>query len=235
MIVAVVAVPLSGTVAHAQAVAVRPAVEIATEENRRGVSWSEGRAALSGDIAVEAGWLEATARVVTLRGAGLHGGADVAIDLGLAARRQIGPVQLTGQGIVHLFTDAAGSQDYAELGGNAAYTLGPARVTTGLSYAPPQDAIGGSNLYLFAGADAGIPATPFTLYGHVGRSTGAVDDPVRAGRLRPGGNYTDWRVGVDHVTGPLAFSLEYVGTDIPKVAARGDHGDRLVARARFSF
>ncbi|WP_347301859.1 TorF family putative porin [Croceibacterium sp. TMG7-5b_MA50] len=232
----VAAVSFAGTAASAQnVISVRPGVEMATEENRRGVSWSEGRATASADVALGIGALEGTARVGALRDAGLHGGADAVIDLGLAARQQAGPVELTAQGIVHLFTGAVGKQDYAELGVTAGYTLGPIRATGGAFYAPAQDAIGGSNLYLFAGADAGIPATPFTVYGHVGRSSGDVDDPLRASRLRPGGTYRDWRVGVDHVTGPLAFSLEYVGTDIPDRDAKGDHDDRLVARARFSF
>ncbi|WP_121116481.1 TorF family putative porin [Croceibacterium ferulae] len=232
------AVLCPGTAAIAQSIApvsLRPAFEIATEENRRGVSWSEGRAAISADFALEAGALGATARLVTLRDAGLHGEADTVIDLGLSATQDVGPFAVTGQGIVHLFTGAFGKQDYAEAGVTAAYTLGPVRVSGGGFYAPEQSAIGGSNLYLFAGADAGIPATPLTLYGHVGRSSGDVDDTLRANRLRPGGRYSDWRVGVDHVTGPLAVSLEYVGTDIPDEAARGDHDDRLVARARFSF
>jgi hypothetical protein len=237
-IVVLAALLLPGTAATAQSlgpVALRPAFEIATEENRRGVSWSEGRAAISADLALEAGALGATARLVSLRDAGLHGGADTVVDLGLSATQDVGPFALTGQGIVHLFTGAFGKQDYAEAGITAAYSLGPLRASAGGMYAPEQSAIGGSNLYLFAGADAGIPATPLTLYGHVGRSTGDVDDIVRANRLRPGGRYTDWRVGVDHVTGPLAVSLEYVGTDIPEAAARGDHDDRLIARARFSF
>lgn len=238
MIAIVAAVLFPGTAAIAQSLgpaSLRPAFEIATEENRRGVSWSEGRAAASADLALGIGGLEGTARIVTLRDAGLHGGADTVVDLGLSATQDLGPFAVTGQGIVHLFTGAFGKQDYAEAGLTAAYTLGPVRVTGGGFYAPEQGAIGGSNLYLFAGADAGIPATPLTLYGHVGRSTGDVDDVVRANRLRPGGRYSDWRVGVDHVTGPLAVSLEYVGTDIPEPAAMNDHGDRVVARARFSF
>lgn len=232
------AVLFPGTAAVAQSltpVSLRPAFEIATEENRRGVSWSEGRAAISADLALGAGPVEGTARVVSLRDAGLHGGADAVIDLGLSATQDVGPFAVTGQGIMHLFTGAFGKQDYAEAGLTAAYTLGPVRVTGGGLYAPEQDAIGGSNLYLFAGADAGVPATPFTIYGHIGRSSGEVDDTLRANRLRPGGRYHDWRLGVDHVTGPLAVSLEYVGTDIPEEAARNDHDDRLVARARFSF
>ena len=227
-----------GTAAIAQSlgpVSLRPAFEIATEENRRGVSWSEGRAAISGDLALAIGGLEGTARVVSLRDAALHGGADAVVDLGLSTTQYVGPFAVTGQGIVHLFTGAFGKQDYAEAGLTAAYTLGPVRVSGGGMYAPDQAAIGGSNLYLFAGADAGIPATPLTVYGHVGRSSGDVEDALRSNRLRPGGRYNDWRVGVDHVTGPLAVSLEYVGTDIPEQAARGDHDDRLVARARFSF
>ncbi|WP_204283871.1 TorF family putative porin, partial [Klebsiella pneumoniae] len=65
-------------------------------------------------------------------------------------------------------------------------------------YAPSQSAIGGDNLYLFASANAGIPATPLSASATLGHSTGSTDDPVRAARLRPLGDYTDWRLGMEY-------------------------------------
>ena len=97
----------------------------------------------------------------------------------------------------------------------------------------------------FVGADGGrarvgVPATPFTLMASAGHSSGSVDDPIRAARLRPGGSYWDWSLGVDHITGPLTLGLVYTGTDIservpsPFANAR-DTGDRLTARVALNF
>lgn len=215
--------------------------EATTDERRRGLGWSEGRASISGDAALTLGAVELDARVAALRGSVRHDGADAVADLGAAIVTDLGPVQLRGRAIGHVFAGAALGMDYAEFGGDARYTLGPVELTAGALYAPPQRAIGGSNLYLSAQAVAGIPMTPFTLIGGVGRSTGAVDDVARADRLRPGGNYTDWRLGVEHVTGPLTLAVDYVGTDLNDpvtVAPIGDwrhSGDRILARARFAF
>ena len=153
----------------------------------------------------------------------------------------VGPFALRGRAIGHVFAGADRGMDYTEFGGDARYTLGPVELTAGALYAPPQRAIGGSNLYLSAQAVAAIPMTPFTLVGGIGRSSGAADDTARADRLRPGGSYVDWRLGVEHVTGPLTLALDYVGTDLNDdrpVAALGDRrhsGDRILGRARFAF
>ncbi|MET4897509.1 TorF family putative porin [Sphingomonadaceae bacterium jetA1] len=222
----------------------RPAigVEVNSDENRRGLSWSEGKVSPSADIFVTRGALEASGRVVGLRESDRHGGAGVVGDLTLGAGTFIGPVSVRGRVTGHLFGGAGFNADYFELGGSAAYTLGPVQVDAGADYAPSQSAIGGDNLYLHAGARAGLPATPWTLLAGVGHSSGKTDDPFRAARLRPGGAYTDWRLGVERITGPVTLGLDYVGTDVSERAASafpladaGHSGDRIVGRVRFSF
>lgn len=216
-------------------------IEATTDERRRGLGWSEGDVSVSGDIAATLGAVELDARVSALRGSVRHDGADAVADLGAAFVTDAGPFRLRARGIGHVFGGAGSDMDYGEFGGDARYTLGPAELTVGALYAPPQRAIGGSNLYLSAQAVAGIPATPFTVVGGIGRSSGAVDDVVRADRLRPGGTYTDWRIGVEHVTGPLTLAVDYVGTDLNDdrvVSAIGDRrnsGDRILGRVRFGF
>lgn len=216
-------------------------VEVTTDERRRGLSWSEGRASLSGDAALTLGAVELDARVAALRGSVRQDGADAVADLGAAVGGDVGPFALRARAIGHVFAGAERRMDYAEFGGDARYTLGPVELTAGALYAPPQRAIGGSNLYLLAQGVAAIPMTPFTLVGSIGRSSGVVDDVARADRLRPGGTYVDWRLGVEHVTGPLTLALDYVGTDLNDdriVAAVGDRrhsGDRILGRARFAF
>jgi hypothetical protein len=68
-----------------------------------------------------------------------------------------------------------------------------------------------------------------------------VDDWQRAARLRPGGNYTDWSLGVDHITGPFSIGVLYTGTDIDDRVlaspfANPRHtGDKVTARLAISF
>jgi hypothetical protein len=216
-------------------------IEGTTDERRRGLSWSGGRASASADAMIPIGPIEASARIAATRGADRHNGADAVVDLGAAAGWDVGAIRLRANVAGHLFTGAAGRMDYVELGGSAGYALGPLRVTGGAMIAPPQAAIGGSNLYLFADADAGIPGTPLTLVAGIGHSSGGVDDPVRAQRLRPGGDYTNWRLGVEHRQGRLTLALDYTGTDITQADGFGPFadarhaGDRIVGRVRFGL
>jgi hypothetical protein len=215
-------------------------VEAATDEARRGLSWSEGRATASGELFVARGVLDASARVTALRGSARHGGSDAVADLGLGATWRTGAVTLELRGDAHLFAGGRGPLDYGEVTGAVGYTFGPLQLDVSASYAPPQDALGGDNLYLRAGARAGIPLTPFTLAAAVGRTTGDGDGSAAADRLRPGGRYTDWRLGVERISGPLTLGVDYVGTNVSKrlLSGGGDarhDGDRVVARVRLSF
>lgn len=236
-------------------------VEATTEENRRGLSWSEGRASASADLFAQIGRVEATARVAALRNAVRHGQSDAVVDLGLASGWTVAGFALRAQATGHLFVggqvsggQAGGGQvsggstagkeeplNYGEFGGSASYSYGPVRLQAGANFAPHQGAIGGSNLHLFADMSAGIPATPLTVVAGIGRSSGDSDGTGRANRLRPGGTYVNWRLGVEHVRGPLSIAVDYVGTDIERDDApaggydnRHD-GNRLIARARYSF
>lgn len=216
-------------------------VEATTDERRRGLGWSGGRASASGDVLVPVGPVEASARIAATRGAARHGGADAVLDLGAGTGWDVGAIRLRASVTGHLFAGARGGMDYVEAGGSASYAIGPLRVTGGATVAPSQAAIGGSNLHLFADADAGIPGTPLTLVAGIGHSSGGVDDPVRAQRLRPGGDYANWRLGVEHRRGPLTLALDYSGTDIRQTDAVGPFadarhaGDRIVGRVRFGL
>ncbi|MFS2110193.1 TorF family putative porin [Sphingomonas sp. Sphisp140] len=216
-------------------------VELATDENRRGLSWSGGRAAASADAQVSVGIVDASARVATTRNASRHAEADAVADLELGATTDAGPFRLRGHVTAHLFAGARERMDYVELGARGSYSLGPLQIGIGAVYAPDQRAIGGDNLYLFASANAGIPRTPLSLSGALGHSSGSMDDSVRAARLRPLGNYTDWRLGVDYNQFPFTIGLDYIGTDFVRrtsassFADPGNSGDRVVGRVRLAF
>ena len=217
-------------------------VEVATDERRRGISWSDGE--LSPAASVSAGMpsgFDLSARVTGTRGDPRHGGADAVFDLTGGFSRDVGGgLRLDGFVTGHLFAGSVERLDYVEVGLGASYALGPAEVGIDARYAPDQGAIGGDNLWFGARARVGVPATPFTLNAAVGHSTGSVDDPRRAARLRPGGDYTDWSLGVDHITGPVTLGLAYTGTDIGQVvdspfASARHTGDKVTARLAINF
>ncbi|NWK98169.1 hypothetical protein DM806_21390 [Sphingobium lactosutens] len=214
-------------------------LEAASDERRRGLSWSDGDPVLRGSISVPVAQgfsLDGTA--TTLRGSDRHGGADAVLDLGATYARQWGGFRLTAEGRYHIFPGASHAHDggwgYGEVGAIAGFALGPASIDLGARYAPRQSAIGGDNLYVSGASALAIPGTPFTLSGHVGRSSGDVRDPLRAARLRPAGAYWDHGVALDWYQGRWSAGLRYADTDID--APDSAHaGASLIARVGFTL
>lgn len=208
-------------------------LEAASDERRRGLSWSEGEPVLRGSVSVPiAPGLSLDGAATTLWGSDRHGGADAAIDLGGTYARQLGGFRLTAEGRYHLFPgaiDRGAGWSYGEVGAIAGFSLGPASVDLGARYAPRQSGIGGDNLYLSSSAAIGIPGTPLTLSGHVGRSSGDARDPVRAARLRPTGNYWDHGVALDWYRGRWSAGLRYADTDMD-TSDTAHAGASLIAR-----
>lgn len=243
MVVRAILLPAAALASLSSAAAqdVSGGVELATDENRRGLSWSGGRAAASADAQASVGIVEASVRIATTRNSAAHAEADAVADLELGATTDAGPFRLRGHLTTHLFVGARNRMDYVELGARGSYSLGPLQLGIGAVYAPDQRAIGGDNLYLFASANAGVPRTPLSLSAALGRSSGSTDDPVRAARLRPLGNYTDWRLGMEYNQFPFTIGLDYIGTDFARrtsaspFAELGNSGDRVVGRVRLAF
>ncbi|MEH3107081.1 MAG: hypothetical protein PGN09_07260 [Sphingomonas fennica] len=213
-------------------------VEATTDLRRRGLGWSGSRAAAGVWAAAEAGPASLTAAVTTLRGSRRHGGADAVVDVLPRYTIDAGAWRLSAGPSARLFL-GAGGQDYIELDGSAGWTFGPLRLTAAASYAPRQRAIGGDNLYLSANAEAGIPGTPLTVLGGIGRTTGDARDAERARRLRPDGAYTDYRLAVEHVRNRLTFGAALTATSIgaPPPGRFVDRatGTRAAAYARFDL
>jgi uncharacterized protein (TIGR02001 family) len=224
-------------------VAVDAGVALASDERRRGLSWSDGELSPSATVALRLAGADIGVRVTGTRGDPRHGGADAVADVTAGYGGDIGSgLRLDGFVAGHLFAGAGGRLDYVEGGAGASYALGPAEIGIDARYAPDQAAIGGDNLYVAARARVGIPATPYTVAASVGRSAGQRGDAARAARLRPGGDYVDWSLGVDRIVGPLTIGIAYTGTDIAardvmpsRFANRRDTGDRIAARVAFGF
>ena len=213
-------------------------IEAASDLRRRGLGWSDGKPAIEAWASVPiTGGLSIEAGGATLRGSPRHGGADLLAEAALRYTRQSGNWSVWADAGALGFVGAAG-QTYAQFRAGTSWGIGPIQIAGLVAWVPPQASIGGSNLSVNAGAGIGIPATPVTLRATVGRSTGTSDGSGRAGRLRPGGDYTDVRVDADYVIGTLTLgaSLTATSIDADNVGpGNNDLGTRLLVRALFSF
>ena len=194
-------------------------IEAASDERRRGLSWSDGDPVLRGALSVPiAEGLSLDGAATTLWGSDRHGGADAVLDLSASYARQLGGFRLTAEGRYHLFPGASRANDegwgYGEVGASADFLIGPASLDLSASYAPRQSAIGGDNLYLSASAATVIPGTPLTVSARLGRSSGDVRNPLRATRLRPDGVYWDHGVSIDYTKGRWSTALRYANSSI---------------------
>jgi len=225
----------SAAPAHAQyASGLSATVEVASDERRRGISWSDGDPVLRGTASLPVtDGLNLDAAAISLWGSHRHGGADAVADLGATYARQIGGWRLSAEGRYHLFPGAS-HRGYGELGAGAGFLIGPASIDLAANYAPKQSSIGGDNLYLAASAAVGVPGTPLTLSARVGRSSGDADDPARAARLRPDGAYWDHGVSIDYLQGRWFAGLRYANSDIDGPGS-AHTGASLIARFGLSL
>lgn len=210
-------------------------VEASTDLRRRGLSWSDGKPAIEafGSLPLGGGFsLEGAA--ATLRDSPRHGGADLLVDAALRYTWTSDAWSVSGQ-VQGLGFIGATDQNYVNLRGAVARTIGPVQLQVATDWAPPQSAIGGSNLYFSGRASAGIPGTPITIGAGIGRSTGSDDGSGRTARLRPGGDYTDFRVDADYIRGAFTLGLSLTATTITQTPATADSGTRLLLRASLSF
>jgi hypothetical protein len=188
-------------------------VELTTDDRQRGISWSEGDVSLRGSATIPLG------------AQGFSVTASVA-SLNDSPRH-------------------GGAAVGIDVGANYAQYLGPLRVDAGVTghFFPGSDR---ALSYVELGGGAGFALGPVQLDGFAryapDQSSIGGDNVLRAARLRPGGSYTDWRLGVEHVTGPLVVGIDYVDTDISDRAivaspyANGhDVDSRLLARVGLNF
>lgn len=231
-----------GFVPTANAQSVDFGVEATSDEVRRGLSWSDGKVSASTDAYVGFAGLDASVRVAALRNAARHASADVVADFALGKDWDLSGFTVRTEAIGHVFGGADTNMNYAELGLGARYSIGPLEVGANAYYAPSQAAIGGDNLHLRGNALVGLPGFPVSVAASVGHTTGGANNPLRATRLRPVGNYTDWKAGLEFNQFPFTVGVDYIGTSIDTslisispFADLRNAGDRLVGRVRLSF
>lgn len=225
----------------AQAQSVDFGVEATTDEVRRGLSWSDGEVSASADASVGFAGFDVAARVAMLRKSDRHADADVVGDIALGKDWELSGFTVRTEAIGHVFGNADVNMNYGELGLGARYSIGPLQVKADAFYAPSQGSIGGDNLYLRAGANFGVPVLPISVAASVGYTTGDTKD-ARSARLRPAGDYADWRVGLEYNQFPFTIGIDYAGTDVDtsrlatsQFADLKHAGDRVLGRVRLSF
>jgi uncharacterized protein (TIGR02001 family) len=182
---------------------------VTTDFRHRGISRSDGDPALqaTGTLSHDSGFY-----------AGLWGSSlsevspagELQVEYYAGYAREIASGTDVDVGLVYTsFPDASAltDPDYVEAYASLSHTLGPVTAEAGAFYAPEQDSFGGrDNLYLYGDLTGGIPFTPVTVLGRLGYTTG--------GLAPGGGDYVDWRLGVEVDRGPFRLGLSYVDTDL---------------------
>lgn len=213
-------------------------VALVSDYRFRGVSYTDKEMAIQGGIEVahESG-LYGGAWGSNLAGWGTFAGANMELDLyaGYTAELSSG-VSFDVGGTYFMYPGGLNTTDFVEFYASVSGTLGPASVTLGGNYAPPQEALGRwyfngasaaagvyddpgdkeDNTYVYLEASSGIPTTPLTLNAHVGYSWGNSGLGPQGTSLTPTGEYLDWKISADYALGPLTLSAAYIDTDISR-------------------
>ncbi|WP_106640132.1 TorF family putative porin [Allosphingosinicella vermicomposti] len=187
----------------------------------RGVSRSGEDPALQAGLTVSAGDFYLGGRGTTLNDLDDYGNVQLDLYGGYSTQLSLGTSVDAGLRY-YAFPGSEGDTGYFEPYASLSYQIGPLEATAGAQYAWSQEAIGDEDmLYLFAGAEAGIPLTGLTLTAQAGRQDW--------GRY---GSYWNWSLGARHQFGPIEAGIRYVDTDLPSVKGQ-DAGLVVSAGLRF--
>lgn len=189
----------------------------------RGVSLSDRDPALQGAVDISwrgfyaGAWASSIARTAD---------TNVELDLYAGYAGTAGPIEYEVGAIAYLYPGGDGTADVYEGTAALSYTLGPVTAKLSAFYAPDQENLAGDNFYLSVEARAGIPGTPFTIFGQAGRERGSFY-----------GRKHDWSFGAEYTRGPFTASLGYFDTDLNGLTSGLGRNVRsgAVASASFEF
>ncbi|WP_324741909.1 TorF family putative porin [Tsuneonella sp. CC-YZS046] len=211
-------------------------VAIVTDYRFRGVSLSDGKAAVQGgiDLAHSSGFYVGT-WASSLEDSPLYGSMELDIYGGWSGEVTSG-LNLDVGLLYYAYPtkdDGVGPSDIFEPYVKLSTTVGPVGATLGVAYAWDQDSLGDEdNLYLFADLEVGIPSTPITLSGHIGYT----DGPLAPEYLLGGTDKTaiDWSIGASAtILGGLSLGVSYIGSQGPNVDDYTDNA--VVGTLSYSF
>jgi uncharacterized protein (TIGR02001 family) len=172
-------------------------VGLFSEYRFRGVSLTDGDAAIQGGFDVDFG--NGFSAGVWASNIETFNGSEIELDPYGFYSFEAGQGSLDVGFILYTYPGADDSH-FIELNASTTQPVGGAEVTVGVAYAPEQDNIGtDDNTYLYAEAEASIPDTPFTVNFGVGYEDGAFADAK-----------LDWNAGVSADWNGLTFGATYV-------------------------
>lgn len=181
-------------------------ISVLTDYRFRGISLSNRKPAVQGSIDVS----HKSGVYASVWGSNIarYGGSKVEVDATLGWTGDVGPVTLDAGVIAYLYPGGHGVNVF-ETFGYIGKTIGPVEARVGAFYAPSQNNLGDQDsLYLTADARVGIPGTPVTVSGAVGRERGS---------FVGGGTKWDWQLGGEYVKGPFVFGVTYVDTNYDRI------------------
>lgn len=182
---------------------------LVTDYRFRGVSFSDEDIAIQGGIDLEhdSGFYVGT-WASSIEDSPVFGHTELDIYAGWSGEITSGLTLDVGV-LAYIYPNGnVGDADYVEPYASLSYSIGPAEITTGIAYAPSQNAIGNDdNTYVYGDISVGIPQTPITVSGHLGYTNGSlsIDNDV---------DYVDWSLGAEAAFGMLSVGVAYVSTAV---------------------
>jgi uncharacterized protein (TIGR02001 family) len=161
-------------------------VGVVSDFKRAGLSYTNGKPAVQGELAVEhRSGLFGSIFVSTLAP---NGGANFEVDVSLGYAFPIGKFEGL-IGVIDYITPGVAGSNYYELQAGLSRQIGESEFGISAAYSPSQKNIGGEDsLYLGASAEVPIAATPLTISAAAGVEDGAFGDYKLDWSL--GGTYT---------------------------------------------
>jgi uncharacterized protein (TIGR02001 family) len=191
----------------------------------RGLSQSDNKPAVQASITLKhssgfylSTWGSSTAGDFSFTNSPIQpGGTEIDVYGGYSNTFSGVTVDVGGYGYIY---PNAPINNYYEIYGSLATTLGPVTAKAGVNYAPGQDyfksfGVTNHNVYVYGNLTGAIPGTPITLHGQLGYTDGG---------LRYLKNYLDFSAGASVTWKMLTLDVSVVGTDISDsdvVAATG--------------
>ncbi len=176
----------------------------------RGVSLSNGKPALQGELSVE--HVSGFYGSVWASNVADNGGHSVELDGTLGYSHNFGGLSAQA-GVTGYFYPGTSGLNYYELQGGLTTHAGKAELNASVGYAPHQSALAGQqNIYGTAGFELPFKDTPLTFNGSIGVEDGAFADKK-----------IDWLLGASYTVKGFDVGLSYVDTahsaGIPKAGA----------------
>lgn len=192
-------------------------VAVVSQYRFRGISQSDNKPAVQGSITLShksgfyiATWGSSTSGDFTDTPVA-PGGTEIDVYGGYTHTFSGSGVTIDLGGYGYLYPQAT-INNYYEIYGSLAKTLGPVTAKAGINYAPGQPyfrdfAVTDHNVYVYGELSSGIPHTPVTLHAHLGYTNGG---------LRYVKNYMDYTVGASVKWKMLTLDASLVGTNVSK-------------------